>query len=439
MGLAYYYINKGKRDDNTLSFLADEKLLKKLAEKSAVGKDIWVFNNIDYYGMTYRPEGVSYQPLENYLTHVVSECINSKADSKPIPKKVMQAVSLSGELTTRFNDGTFTYNPTQFPSHIPFLSGIKDKEGKDIFLLCIHRDSILNDEYLMDHPVYCNYLHEIRTEMNPNQDHNEIDYFIYAICNTKFRGPFREYCDESFSTINFFDGEICKMVVNNNFVINQTNSILGDMDHIYEHIDRLPPDIRPSRISDSYINEVNNDCKDEKEQLSRRMREADVIKVIRKFRAKRFKEDLTEQEQNDFESKMNNIIKDSYERIKRNPRLAIPFPINKSGKDGIAQFVIPLYKKVLDYKPFAGLTIMCMIKLEGVNKLKEVAEKRSPELLRDIHLLDQLYSIIKFQNCYYSAATILPLPIVRMNVLPYVNCDISYLWCNDIAEREQEE
>ena len=310
MGLAYYHINKGKRNDNTLSFLADEKLFEELAKMSAVGKDTWVFyNNIDYYGMTYRPHGTSlsytYQPLENYLTHVVSECINSQADSRPIPKKVIQAVSLSGEPTIRFNDGTFTYNPTQFPSHIPFLSGIKDKKGMDIYLLCIHRDSILNDEYLKNHRIYSNYLQDIIAEMNQN----DIDYFIYAVCNTKFRGPFKEYCDESFSTLNFFDGEICKMVVNNNLVINQTNSILGELGHVYEHIDRLPSDVRPSQISDSVINKVNEDCDDKKEEL-RSMRVSDIKKEIKKFRAEKFKEYLNEQEQYDFESKMNNIIKD---------------------------------------------------------------------------------------------------------------------------------
>ena len=96
-------------------------------------------------------------------------------------------------------------------------------------------------------------------------------------------------------------------------------------------------------------------------------------------------------------------------------------------------------EEISDYKPFAGLTIMCMIKTEGVEKLKNINIERDPELLNNINLLKQLYSIIKFQYCNYSAATIFPLPIVRMNVLPYVNCDISYLWCNDIAEREQEE
>lgn len=436
MGLAYYYINKGKRNDNTLSFLADEILFEKFAEMSAVDKKTWFFSqNIDYYGMTHRPHGASlpytYQPLENYLTHVVSECIRSNADCIPIPKKVIQAVELSGQAIAKCNDdGTFSFDPTVFPSHIPFLSGIIDKKGKDIYLLCIHRDSILNDAYLMNHRIYSNYLQDIRAKMNQN----DIDYFIYEVCNTKFPDPFKDYCNESFGPLNYFDGEICKMVVNNNFVINQTNSILGELEHVYEHIDRLPSDIRPSQISDSVINKVNGDCEEEKKEL-RKKGVSDIKKEIKKYRVEKFKNKLTEQEQYDFESKMKDIIIDSFERIKRNPRLAIPFPMNKSGKDGIAQFVIPLYKKVSDCKPFAGLTIMCMIKTEGKNKLIELAKKRNPELLRDGNLLKQLHSITKFQNCYYRAATIFPLPIVRMNVLPYVNCDISYLWCNDIEHK----
>ena len=90
------------------------------------------------------------------------------------------------------------------------------------------------------------------------------------------------------------------------------------------------------------------------------------------------------------------------------------------------QFVIPLYRNENASDPILGLTIKTIktFKSEDYTFVKKSEEETISKEDKE-----RIENAIEFCFLTYSCNTILPLEDVRMNVLPYVNCDVSNLWC----------
>ena len=408
---AYYFWgvkDVNNEDDGLFYFCSKSSVLKKLAEQSTAGIAGWTFSESDYcYGMTRE----LYQPLANYLSKVVGVGSNltDKGTSGPLPVTLINYVK-SGYLLSR-------------PERVAINTGIKNKvNNKWIYALCIHRDCIHEEKY-------STYLGINRREkdiiVRKMVDKNAC-YFMYNFMDDKLPESFHDAIGEAPPS---FYGKIYEMAINiNNLTIDDQKSILGKTDHFYEHMDRIPRGLRPDCIDDACINRVNINSNYIKND--NRIDNRDKKERIKEQRIRDFKRSCPQESQELFELRMEKVIHQAIERVKRNPRLAIPYGLNDTNKTALkdmlslGQFVIPLYN---EGEAFLGLTLRCKI---NQSKVKETTnriiekDKKGKKIGRP-----ETEEIVSFRECTYSADTILPLPIVRMNVLPYVDCDVSNLWC----------
>ncbi len=429
---SYYFWGVKNEDEGLFYFCSKDSVLEKLAEKSTAGIAGWTFSEEDYYyGMSWS----KYQPLENYLSKVISvgrEMFKSESNKSgprlgsPLPKILNDLL----EPTTR--------SMLTPPKIVAINTGIKTKvNNKRIYALCIHRDYICDEEY-------STYLRINRAEKNrivQEMVDNKACYYMYDLWDEK-KQPENLQVARGEAPPSFY-GKIYEMAINiNNLKIDTANSILGDLDHFYEHMDRIPREpgepeepegpegLRPRCINQDCINRVN----DNSDFIfhDNRIDNRDKNSRIMKQRIRDFKNSCPKESRELFEQRMEDVIHDAIERVKRNPRLAIPYGLNDTNRTArkdmlsLGQFVIPLYNE--EGEVFLGLTLRCKVSQTSVKEttilITKFKEKKTKKIEKQV-----IEEIVSFRECTYSADTILPLPIVRMNVLPYVDCDVSNLWC----------
>jgi len=409
----YYFWGVKNEDEGLFYFCSKRSVLKELAEKSTAGIAGWTFSQSDYY---YKMSWGLYQPLTNYLSKVVSvgiEMFKSHSQS-PLPYFLEHLL----EPTNRS-----IVSPHEI---VVINTGIKNKSNEEwIYALCIHRDHIYDEKY----STYLRINREEKATIVQEMENRNASYYMYDVWGEKKLSDTLQVARGD-APPSFY-GKIYEMVINiNNLTINKQNSILGDPNHYYEHMDRIPGGLRPDCIDDAYIIRVN----DNSDIIENDNDNRDKKKRIKKQRIRDFKEDCPPEKREYFELKMEKVIKEAVERVKRNPRLAIPYGLNNTNKESdtrdtlsLGQFVIPLY---YEGKVVLGLTLRCKISNTRVKQMiKIIANSLEKEKKTRKGGLDEYYEILKFRYCTYSVDTILPLPIVRMNVLPYVDCDVSNLWC----------
>ena len=412
----YYFWGVKNEYDGLFYFCSKDSVLEKLAEQSTAGIAGWTFSESDYY---YEMSWELYQPLTNYLSKVVSvgiEMFNSQSNKSPLP------IILE-----------YLLNPTNRsivspPEIFAINTGIKNKDNKWIYALCIHRDHIYDEKY----STYLRINREEKATIVQKMENRNACYYMYALRDEKLPENLQAARGEAPPS---FYGKIYEMAINiNNLTINKQNSILGDPNHYYEHMDRIPEGLRPDCINRDCINGVN--ANSVIITHDNRIDNRDKKKRIKEQRIGDFKNSCPQKSQELFELRMEKVIHQAIERVKRNPRLAIPYGLNDTNKEtpenendilSLGQFVIPLYN---EGEVVLGLTLRCKVNNTNVKQMLKIItnslEKGKKSRTRG---MEEYYEILKFRYCTYSADTILPLPIVRMNVLPYVDCDVSNLWC----------
>lgn len=346
------------------------------------------------------PDCIKYNYLCNFLTQVAkkgfNDCFKKNGDS-PIPPLIYR----------------------DWSDYCVLNSSLKKKGSEDYFLLLglsilsieehaenVNKDKVF-EKYNFLRSSWENQMDMILNEMRQK----EVTYFIYQVRDNPHPNIRTELSIKgNIPPVDFFDKDVCKIIINpSKFEIGtQANEVVR---HIL--------------------------CRDSTEQDERLSRIPDSLKPQRNGHLDKTK----------FAEKLKNVLKDAEIRIKRNPRLAIPYGLNLKLQDMEntnkrirvkGQFAIPLYETCDDTTPFGGLTVTTQISGPRVdyllNKKNRVAEQ-SGQTEEDRIISDA----IEFSVCTYIFKTILTKEQILLNVLPYVNCDINYLWCNNPEEREQEE
>ena len=346
------------------------------------------------------PDDIKYEYLRNFLTQVAKKGFNdylNKNGDSPIP---------------------LIYR--DWSDYCVLNSSLKKKGSEDYILLFglsilsieEHAENVTKDKvfekYNFLRRFWGNQMDMILNEMR----NKKATYFIYEVGDNPHSNVRTELrIKGNVPPVDFFDKDICKIIINpSNFEIGtQANEVI-------RHILCRDPNERYRRLS-----KIDNSLRPQF-----RNGQPNYGKFVELFK---------------------NVLKDAEIRIKRNPRLAIPYGLNlksqniENAKNEIivkGQFAIPLYKTCDDTRPFGGLTVSTRISVPKTNcyvnkKNRENGNGNNTEEDRIIR------NAIEFSVCTYIFKTILTNNEILMDVLPYVNCDISYLWCNDIAEREQEE
>ena len=114
--------------------------------------------------------------------------------------------------------------------------------------------------------------------------------------------------------------------------------------------------------------------------------------------------------------KVKEIVEDAISRLKKNPRLAIPYGINEDNK-GVnvrSQFLIPAFEDKNKAIPFGALVARCKVS-EAETKMKST--------------IGRPHDIAEFSSCSYDFPTLLTLEMALKDSLAYVNFDKD-LWCN---------
>lgn len=267
-------------------------------------------------------------------------------------------------------------------------SGLKGKRTddsniQDIHLLFVSTEDMSRaaDRHLIDRHLIEAY--ENALEGGGNALRRNFNYILYKVWYGTLPEKIRsKYDTDHYERADFFGKDICKRTLNlYNFKVNSVNSLIGNFH--YEDPDQLH----------------------------------------------RWPSDIQGMTENDRRITVKAIIEDAVKRVLLNPGLAYPMGLNHKTGAGVispGQFVIPLYRDENNPKPMLGLTIKTIMHHKSEDY---IFAKSSSEEGISREEKERIKNAIEFSFLTYSVNTILPLEDVRMNVLPYVNCDVSNLWC----------
>lgn len=330
-----------------------------------------------------------YSYLLNYLTQVFYKCNYDWTENGLLRSMKLRSI------TNGFKIGEAD------PGYCVINSGLYKNGCGDFFL---HGLSILEDEESVDnietnklldkYPVLMPWNNSIDIILDLMRDYN-IKFFIFKVdynIDNVVRSSLR--IQENPLAVDYYDKDICKITINPNCL-----NIMDQASKIIKHILNDHPD-RLLRSYSRYDREIQ-------------------------------------------ELKLKACIGDAERRIRRNPRLAIPYGLNTSKRDVTmkkgfeyrGQFAIPIYESSNDNMPSAGITVSTQINPCNVNRLFNKTNKAAKYEKKVNHLCESednrvIRNAIEFSQCTYEFNTILKLDSILENVLPYVNCDIEYLWCN---------
>ena len=266
-----------------------------------------------------------------------------------------------------------------------FNLGLK-KDGRYQLLYMISREQLSQEQKDSKYwKLLNNQIQKKKDDIVKFMKDNDYDYLAFKVDDADFRMQING-CDskkvlninEKIEPVDFYENDLCRMYINlekiTKNVIDSANykHIANDNDNIT----RLP----------ACIKSIDDD-------------EARLLKV-------------------------KDIVEDAIFRLKKNPRLAIPYGINKDNKEFNvrSQFLIPAFEDQNATRPFGALVARCTVS-ESETKMKSA--------------IGCPHNIAEFSSCSYDFPTLLTLEMALKNSLAYVNLDKN-IWCNVRKQEENE-
>ena len=250
-----------------------------------------------------------------------------------------------------------------------FNLGLK-KQGRYMLLYMISKEQLSKEQ---NGSKYWNW---VGRHLPNNKDkivtfmsENSYDYFAFKVDDASFIKDCPYQGLKETEPIDFYKNDLCRMHINLK-KITKTVEDSANFKHIandYDNKKRLPKDIKSITDDDNRLLIVKE------------------------------------------------IVRDALDRLKRNPRLAIPCGINNGNKENNvrSQFLIPVYENKLKSRPFGALVARCKVITDEANSKAKSLEP----------------NLAEFSSCFYEFPTLLTLEMAVEDSLAYVNFDKN-VWCN---------